>query len=228
MWRWLLDDALLCLPQYIDMKTFLSLTFPGWEKPKPMVKDCCCMSIVVRLAGTALLCSPWPVTRCLSSWALTAHKILSIIRELSFANKCPGAAETPYQRVYYSKLVLSILQGVLILYLHCQAADTFPITGKALWLISCSGQALNTAFKVIKGSEMGICIMGFIAGAVWWIQWWSKAYYRLSLLLISLPSYATCFFPLLLFTSYKCIKLAKNQTYTIFHFLQSIQFLMVL
>lgn len=63
---------------------------------------------------------------------------------------------------------------------------------------------------------MWICIMGFIAGAVWWIQWWSKAYYRLSLILISLPlPTPPVFFPVLLFTSYICIKLAKNQIFTI-------------
>lgn len=110
-----------------------------------------------RLAGTAPLCSLWPVTRCLSSWAPAAHKIPSIIRELSVACKCPGAARTLYQRVYYSKLILSILQGrtyFITLCYHWQAADTFPITGKARWLISCLGRALDTAFKVIKGSEM--------------------------------------------------------------------------
>lgn len=68
-----------------------------------------------RLVANTPLCSLWPVTRCLSSWAAAAHKIPPIIRGLSVACKCPGAAETPYQRVDYSKLCLSILQGVLIL-----------------------------------------------------------------------------------------------------------------
>lgn len=189
----------MCLSQYTDMKTLLSLTCPSWE---------------TQTGGGGLLlhayCGQTVGWRGLHRFVLSDQSHVAfhlerrqLTRYYPSLENCPLPVSAQVQLRHYIK-VLTILSSFFLscracLFFttpryHCQAADAFPITGKALWLISCSGRALNTAFKVIKGSEMWICIMGFIAGAVWWIQWWSKAYYRLSLLLISVPSYATCFF----------------------------------